>query len=141
MVYVGNIREVKEGQFDHTFVIMRSYKGKQKWIKQMSELAPSWDLFMESRSMMEKGKWNKDTFQTFYVPRFLQQMREPLGKESLNFIQRLSKSQNIALVCFCTNEETCHRSIIAGLLQGMGVNVTLISGKDYSKYYQTYKEK
>ena len=105
----------------------------------MSELAPSWDLFMESRSMMEKGEWNKDTFQTFYVPRFLQ--REPLGKESLNFIQRLSKSQNIALVCFCTNEETCHRSIIAGLLQGMGVNVTLISGKDYSKYYQTYKEK
>ena len=139
MIFIGNIKDVKEGQYDQTFAIVRSYKGKQGWIKQMSELSPSWDLFMKYRDLVDKNQWNRRAFQEIYVPQFLREMHEPLGRESLNFIYRLSKAQNIALICFCTDEDVCHRSIVAGLLQGVGANVVLPSGKNYSHYFQQYQ--
>ena len=140
MIYIGNIREVMRDDYDPTFAIVRSYKGKQTWIKQLDALSPSWDLFKKYRQLLDNGEWNLENFQKVYLPQFLREMHEPIARDSLNTIFKMSKSGiNLALVCFCQDERLCHRSIIAGLLQGAGADVRLSSGADYSCYYKMYK--
>ena len=59
-------------------------------------------------------------------------------KDALNQLYVMSKTQNILLVCFCENEDLCHRSIIAGLLSGAGAEVQTSSGHNYDKYWDMY---
>lgn len=141
MIYVRNIKEVKQGQFDAVFAIVRSYKGKQTWIKQMAELSPSWNLFTTYRDLARRNEWNAETFQKIYVPKFLKEMHEPSARDYLNMVYALGKRSSVALVCYCSDETLCHRSIVAGLLQGVGAEVELPSGADYSRYYNYYKMK
>lgn len=45
----------------------------------------------------------------------------------------------MGLACFCGDETLCHRSIVAGLLQGAGADVRLASGADYSRYFEAFR--
>lgn len=139
MITITNIRFVRKGQYDETLAIVRSYKSKSDWIFQKEILSPSWDLFKKYRRMAEQGIWGKDTFQNIYVPQFLQEMHSNAAKKELNRLYLSDKAgKNIALTCFCPDESLCHRSIIAGLLQGAGCQVQTETGRDYSAYYRQY---
>lgn len=106
----------------------------------MPVLSPSWDLFGRYRNAVKNGTWNEDFFQSIYVPQFLQEMKYPAARRALNGIYLADKqSRRMALVCFCNDESLCHRSILAGLLQGVGCDVTTPTGKDYSRYYEMLK--
>lgn len=49
------------------------------------------------------------------------------------------KGETVGLACFCGDETLCHRSIVAGLLQGAGADVRLASGADYSRYFEAFR--
>ena len=71
---------------------------------------------------------------------FLSEMRQKPAKEKLNELYKADRAgKNIALVCFCLDEQLCHRSIVAGLLQGVGCHVNMRSNKDYSHYYNLFR--
>ena len=95
-------------------------------------------FFLTYRKLIKYCKWNKDSFDKYYVPKFLQQMQGREEKDALNQLYVMSKTQNILLVCFCENEDLCHRSIIAGLLSGAGAEVQTSSGHNYDKYWDMY---
>lgn len=136
MFFVGNIREVHRNEYDKVYAIMRSDSFCSDWIFHNSNLSPSWDLFNEFRRLKANNLWNKDSFNEIYVPRFLKEISSYSGVWAMqHLLQEESSGKSIALVCTCKDEELCHRSIVAGLLQGMGYDVRLNSGKDYSKYY------
>lgn len=138
MVYIVNIREA-DIKYDKNIAIVRSLKSKSKLLVQEPLLAPSSDLFNRYLLLRYGGKWNKDTFDSIYVPQFLRELKANRpALDKLNEIYKSSKSIDIALCCFCTDEALCHRSIIAGLLQGVGCDVVTHNG-DYSKYYKMYK--
>ena len=66
------------------------------------------------------------------------------GKEAMAKIEELERldkeGKNIALVCFCPDEERCHRKIVAGILQGRGVAKVQTDGnKDFSVYNDMLK--
>lgn len=141
MISIYNIREVKPGQFDEVWAIVRYYKGKSNWIKQIVDLAPSQYLWAKYQRLKLDKNWNADSFRSIYLPMFLQEMKTEAAKQRLNELYVADKEgKDIALVCFCTEESLCHRSIIGGLLQGAGCNVYAPSGSDYSKYYHQYKQ-
>lgn len=139
MIFIGSIRDIKNKQFDEVWSITNSDRlSKSPGIKHVKELAPSWDLYNKTQNLKKQGQWCRQVFDMIYVPQFLKEMNRPYSRDLLNKLYKLDKqNKNIALVCFCSEEETCHRAIIAGLLQGVGCNVEGVH-KDYSHYYNEY---
>lgn len=140
MITILNIREAKQEQYDDVWAIVRYYRGRSDWIRQVIELAPSQELWAKYQKLKVTGNWNDKTFKQIYVPRFLKEMQCQTARAKLNeLFSKDREGKNIALVCFCADELLCHRSIIAGLLQGTGCHVKTSKGNDYSDYYKQYK--
>lgn len=142
MIMIGSIREFKKGMCDATYAIVRSMKNRSDWMLQMAELSPSRELFHDYIGVWKPaGEWNRATFEERYAPRFLRQLaNDPAARERLNEIWRRDRAEEtVGLACFCGDETLCHRSIVAGLLQGAGADVRLASGADYSRYFEEFR--
>lgn len=141
MITIENIRNVRQGQYDEVYAIVRFFKGRSGWIKHMPELSPSHQLWAKFHKLRLSGKWNADSFRHTYLPEFLSEMKGQAARDKLNELVKLDRAgKSIALVCFCQDEALCHRSIIAGLLRGAGCNVIVPSGSEYIEYYRQYRE-
>jgi len=137
MIKIVNIKQMPLPDFEN-WAIVRSFNGKAG-VQWHPELSPSSNLFGWYLKLKKNGEWDESAFLSSYVPTFLKEIAgNPTAKEALNTIYFADKEgRNIALGCFCENEATCHRSIVAGLLQGVGCNVRATD--DYSHYYAAYK--
>jgi len=103
-------------------------------MKHVPGLSPSWSLFKKYLELRDAGNWNTDTFQKIYVPVFIEEMQTATARRKFAELIGLDKQgKHICLACFCNDETTCHRSIIAGILQSIGITVNGIK-KDYSVY-------
>ena len=133
MVTITNIRNIDYTAHDEVWAIVRSLKYPGK-MQHVPELSPSWNLFKTYLSLRDEGKWNDDKFKNIYVPVFLQEMQTATARRKLAELIELDKQgKRICLACFCTKEDECHRSIIAGILQYAGITVQGVKG-DYSSY-------
>lgn len=126
MIAIDCINNIKENnEYDEVWAIVRSFKGsKISNLKQMKELAPSSALFYDflKESKYKDYLFQKDYFKYIYVPRFIAEIG--LSNKSQDILNSLIKTdKNICLVCYCKNEEICHRSIVAGILQHFGVQI------------------
>lgn len=138
MISIKRISEVRRGEYDDVFAIVRSMKSQSDFIKQEALLAPSANLFYKYLDLKKAGEWNQNSFNNIYVPIFLRELKgNKHAIDKLNEIYRLGRDKNIALCCFCTDQDLCHRSIVAGLLQGAGSRVN-IQG-DYTKYFEMFQ--
>ncbi len=139
MITIKAISNIQYENYDEIWAIVRSLKHPNPHLKQVTELSPSWDLFKTFQELKQAGDWNQKTFQEIYVPRFLTQMKGTEARNRLNQLYLRDKAgESLALVCFCPDETLCHRSIIAGLLQGCGCNVQGVHG-NYAHYFDQYK--
>lgn len=122
------------GCADEIWAIVRSDKRIPSYMIHMPELAPSWELFKKYLTWRDTGHWNRETFEQKYVPQYLRELRYSNDAiDALCHLKGLDQSDKvICLTCFCQDETMCHRSILAGVLQGMGYNVRC---DDYSRYY------
>ena len=143
MIIIDNIRAANEHRdCDFSYAIVRNYKSPRiSFVEQMADLSPSRELYEKYIRLKAQGKWDETTFSEVYVPQFLEEMKSQEARARLNTLYRLSKDLNIALYCYCWNERLCHRSIIAGLLQGAGAKVLLPTARDYSQYFRMYQNK
>ena len=143
MIYIKSIRNVKYDEHDEIWAIVRSMKNPNSHITQVAALSPTLNLFFKYRELAAKNAWNKDAFKNIYVPQFLQDLKAN-QQETYAMLNKLwdldRQGKNICLVCFCPNETMCHRSIIAGLLQGVGCNVITETGDDYTHYYKMFQQ-
>ncbi len=140
MIFIGSIRDIKNKNFDEVWSITNSDRlSKSPGIIYVPQLAPSWDLYNKTQALKKQGQWCDQVFSLMYAPQFIRDINKPNSRQLLNQLYLLDKqNKNIALVCFCSEEETCHRSIIAGILQGAGCNVQGVK-KDYSFYYKKFQ--
>ena len=147
MIYIGNVRSPRPNM-DANYAIVRSARTLNSGMKLCDILSPSQDLFFEYRRLANtpdprdssKTLWSPKSFEERYLPEFLSQMRyDPRAANILNSLVEMDKAgKKIELSCFCGQESMCHRSIVAGLLQGAGVRVHTATGADYSRYYDMY---
>lgn len=113
-------------------------------VKVVPELSPKQELLDDYLRLKSIGMWNKDTFNNIYVPRFLNGLRsDEDSRNKLNELYALSLHKNVMIMCFCGDEEMCHRSVIYGLItaiyQKHGNPDLLTSGTDkYTGYYARY---
>ena len=140
MITIGSFKDMSE-EYDEIWIIVRSLKSTpyipNTHVYHVPVLSPSPDLFHKYLYWKDNGKWNEDTFQNKYVPQFLYEMHSQEAKNILNDLFYKSKNKHMLLACFCPNETLCHRSIICGLLQGVGCET---SADNYSHYYTIYKK-
>lgn len=164
-IIIGNMKSLNI-QYDELWFIMRSmdwfYKKKvgnrypkysneinqknyqflmQPNVKIVDDLSPSRDLFTWYMHRRQKGNWNMDTFINEYVPVFIKEIIiNQDAKDRLNQLWKLDRQgKTVLLVCSCQEENMCHRSIIAGLLHGVGCNVVSAFGNSISQYDIYYK--
>ena len=141
MIYVTNFKGLKgkERSFDEIWACVRSLKSHDPRLKQVADLSPSRDLFFHYLSAKKAGKFDRIWFEEHYIPQFIFEMHSPAARELLNTLYKADKcGKRICLVCFCEDEGLCHRSILAGLLQGVGCDVHGVKS-DYSDYYRVYR--
>lgn len=132
MIRCTNIKRWHKADYDNTFLIVRSTASLEKANSSLLKdsehvpaLSPSRDLFWSYLGWKEHNQWNQDTFDNVYKPVFIDQINnDPEAKEWLDKIEQLDKDgKNVALLCFCVNENLCHRIIIGEMLQQRGCNV------------------
>lgn len=140
MITLGSFKDISD-EYDEVWLIVRSLKSipyvPNTQVFHVPALSPSPELFQGYLTRRDIGTWNGDMFERWYVPQFLKEMHGEVQRASLNNLYYKAQSKHILLACFCPDEKLCHRSIVCGLLQGVGV---ITSADDYSRYYKMYKE-
>lgn len=153
MISIGDFSDISS-EYDEIWFIVRSLKTLPMVFgvktMQVLGLAPSEELFYKFLGWKKNNEWNEETFEKYYVPRFLWEMQSEVAINTLKSLYELGKEKDILLVCYCKEEKMCHRSIVAGILQGMSneqepLERIKIVGKDfpcddYSGYYEQYKK-
>lgn len=118
--------------YDEVYLIVRSVKvllkRKDPILKaasQMPELSPSESLFYDYRDWDKAGEWNEGKFEGEYRSRFEEQIRNDRYAQArlASLAEKSSKGKMIALLCFCKNEDLCHRKIIGEMLRERGCEV------------------
>ena len=130
MIYLDSMKNIKnfEGKVSKVWCIVRSLKFPPRLnhaeIVQISDLSPSYDLFKKYLDLRNKKLWNQSSFNTIYKPQFLKELSE--NQNASKLLNILAKSdENILLLCFCEDKNTCHRSIIAEKLRELNIPYTL----------------
>ena len=73
-----------------------------------------------------------------FLPQFVKELAEnPEARALLQTLTDMSRGKNIMLACYCETETMCHRSIIAGILLGMGAEIS--TEQEYLNYYKLYQ--
>ncbi len=127
------------GNCDEKWWIVRKLDRPLGSARHVSELSPSPELFKEYRRVYHQGMFDDAYFQNVYVTRFLKELS--VNKEALQLLKILCKEserKTIVLSCYCENEKLCHRSIVAGLLLGMGAVIE--TELSYIKYFEKFNE-
>lgn len=138
MIKTGCISQINSDDYNEVWWIVRSPQREPENEKHVPELSPSEGLFKEYRRVFHARKFDEEYFQTIYVPRYLQELA--VNKQAihmLNFLHDESLRKNIVLGCFCECERLCHRSIVAGILLGMGAEIE--TEVKYLKYYKMFR--
>jgi uncharacterized protein YeaO (DUF488 family) len=127
LIVITNIRNVHPNEYDEVWAIVRSIKSNSHYIQHVPELSPSRELFKKYLSLRDMGMWNKESFERYYRPYFVSQINaDPWAQSALEtLIAKHNSCKKIALVCFCTDADLCHRRIISEMLTERGVENTL----------------
>lgn len=146
MISFGSFLDMKYDQYDEIWLVVRSLKSRPKAenVYWYPELSPSKNLFFRHLGWKKNGSWNRDKFDNEYVTQFLSDFKN--NKEGRNYLNELYKKgvkSNILVVCYCKDENICHRRILKGLIQGAYKKHNCMnivnSDKDDSKYFELYK--
>lgn len=140
MIFVGRISEMNP-EYDENWAIVRKPGNLPDYAIHVPELAPSPQLFESYRLAVSQKIFNKEYFENYYVPEYIEQIAKPETISILYELCDLSKKKRVFLACFCENPEICHRSIVTSILYHMGAEISPVPKGEHRKYYEMYLEK
>lgn len=80
-------------------------------------LAPSVEVMKQAQAAATPAQW------TAFKRRFRAEMAAPDAAHALELLAALSQRTNLALGCYCEDEQHCHRSVLRELLVAHGADV------------------
>lgn len=126
-LYTGAFRDIKPETYDEIWICVRSLKAMPKNplgnIKHVIDLSPSKGLWLDYLDWRKAGKWNHETFQTEYATRFLKEMLQPVPYKKLQELEMLTRTKSVLIVCYCSDESLCHRSLLKQIINQMKASV------------------
>lgn len=138
MIKIGCIAQINSDDYDEVWWIVRVPQKEPVNEKHVPELSPSKQLFKDYRDVFHAGRFNEEYFLTVYVPQYLRELvANKQAMHILNLLHEESLRKSIILGCYCESEMLCHRSIVAGILLGMGAEIE--TEEEYIKYYYLFE--
>jgi uncharacterized protein YeaO (DUF488 family) len=83
----------------------------------LPNLSPSEDLLKQGRSSQDQASWSA------FKRKFRAEMNRPEANKVLDLLAALSHQTNMALGCYCEDENRCHRSVLRELLLERGAEL------------------
>lgn len=83
----------------------------------LPNLSPSEELMKEGRSSHDDASWSR------FKRKFRSEMNRPEAAKILDLLAALSHQTNMALGCYCEDENRCHRSVLKELLVERGADL------------------
>lgn len=134
MIRITSIRRCHIVDYDNIYLIVRSIASLEKskssiltHATHVPELSPSRELFYRYLDWSKSGCWDQNKFDNEYKPTFLNELNN--DPNAAAWLEKLAADdragKKIALLCFCPNENLCHRIIIGDILKEKGCNVVL----------------
>lgn len=81
-------------------------------------LAPSQELVTLALQSQDERTWKA------FERRYRAEMNKPEAARVLDLLAALSRQTNLAVGCYCEDEERCHRSILKQLLAERGAEIS-----------------
>lgn len=134
-IYITSIRDIDKVPVNaKKYFVVRSCKNQsylesKGWIVE-PDLSPEYGLFKMYLDLKNSGRWNEETFNYQYKPKFLAQMEtSPSMRAVLNRIlfDELNKGIDVVFACYCSFLSMCHISILAEQYQRRGIKVGVIN--------------
>lgn len=133
MIRITSIKRCRPIEYDKVYLIVRSIaslerskSGILQHAEQIADLSPSKSLFYQYLDWQRSSCWNQKTFDDIYKPTFLNELTANPNAQS--WLEKLrcedEAGLKIALLCFCPDENLCHRKIVGDILREKGCNVT-----------------
>lgn len=83
----------------------------------LPELAPSAELVKEALAAETDAAWRT------FTRKYRKEMSAPAAARLLDLLAALSHRTNLAVGCYCEDEDRCHRSELRGLLEEAGAEL------------------
>lgn len=134
---ITNQEELRQ-RYNSVWVVMREPpEGMPVRFLHVPVLAPTPELLLWFQQHKECIYRNPEMFEEDYAPRYIRELLDSQAalNELLLLLSSVRKGKRIALVCTCYHEELCHRSILAGILQGVAPDIEMKASRDYIKYW------
>jgi len=110
---LGTVRRPPRGVKKADFAKLDYY---DQWLPLLapSQNVVSWGL---SKPWTDK-RWAK------FARDYRREMNQPVPKQLIELLARLSRAANFSVGCYCENENRCHRSILRDLLVERGARIS-----------------
>jgi uncharacterized protein YeaO (DUF488 family) len=108
---IGTVRRPPRG------VRKEDYAAKNIYDVWFPNLSPSEMLLKEFLATDDEKSWKA------FKRKFLAEMKAPEASKDLDLLAALSHHTNLAIGCYCENENRCHRSLLKELLLKRGAEV------------------
>jgi len=108
---IGTVRRPPRG------VRKEDYASKDFFDVWFPNLSPSAELIKDAKAADNERSWS------VFKKRFRAEMSRPDASKELDLLAALSHHANMALGCYCENEERCHRSVLRELLIERGAKL------------------
>lgn len=134
---IVNQEELRQ-RYNSVWVVMREPpENMPVRFRHVPELAPTPELSLWFQQHKECIYRNPEMFAEDYAPRYIRELSDSQAalNELLILLSSARKGKRTALVCTCYHEELCHRSILAGILQGVAPDIEVKASRDYIKYW------
>ena len=84
----------------------------------LPNLSPSEDLLKEGKTAGDDRSW------AVFKRKFREEMKKTEASRVLDLLAALSHQTEMSLGCYCEKEDRCHRSVLRGLLEERGANLS-----------------
>lgn len=108
---IGTVRRPPRG------IPKSDYAKKDFYDVWLPNLSPSQKLMQEGKSSQDEESWS------VFKKKFRSEMNAPDASKILDLFAALSHQTNVALGCYCENENRCHRSVLRELLMERGASL------------------
>lgn len=109
---IGTVRRPPRGVPKEEFAARDFY---DTWLP---ELSPSQELVSQAMAAQTDKEWQA------FVRAYRKEMGTPAARHLLELLAELSHRTDIAVGCYCEDENRCHRSVLRELLAEHGADVT-----------------
>jgi uncharacterized protein YeaO (DUF488 family) len=108
---LGTVRHPPRG------VPKSEYASRDLYDVWLPELAPSSALVKQAQGATDERSWRA------FERRYRAEMRRPEASRLLDLLAALSRETNLAVGCYCADEQRCHRSVLQALLLEHGARL------------------